>query len=273
MEFRYFSRNGELRPMSEAVIPLSNIEYQYGFGVYESVRVREGVPYFLAQHIERLLNSARVIGLSHQFTAAFVERAAMQLAQDVGAGTYNLKILLVGGTEPQLFILPLNPHFPDKKLYRDGVHCTTYRYERFLPHAKTLNMFRSYLAYTEAKRAGAYDALFVDSGGHILEGTRTNIFFLKGKTLVTPPEARILAGVTRAVVRKVAAQAGFDVVERDMPLESLAEHDAAFLTSTSSGIMPVASVDTFRFGERPAALDELMTAFDTFIERCGGVLE
>ena len=51
MDFKYFSKNGELLPVEDAVIPLSNIEYQYGFGVYETIRVVNGVPYFLKEHL------------------------------------------------------------------------------------------------------------------------------------------------------------------------------------------------------------------------------
>ncbi len=272
VEFTHFSRNGELLPLSDATVSLSNIEYQYGFGVYETVRVKEGIPYFIDEHITRLLESARIISLKHSFTAETVSRAVTQLVADIGGGTYNLKILLIGG-EPQLNIVPLNPHFPDRKLYRDGVHCTTYVYERMFPHAKTLNMFRSYLAYSAARQVGAYDALLIDAGGNILEGTRTNFFAIKGKTLVSAPEEKILLGVTRKIVLKVADEKGYKVEHRDIPLNRLQEYDGAFLTSTSSGIMPIKGVDDVTFGPQPAALKELLTAFDALVDASGGVLK
>ncbi len=272
MEFNHFSRNGELRPMGEATVPLTNIEYQYGFGVYESLRVVNGTPYFVGEHIERLMGSAEAIGLTHSFTSEVVRKAIMQLIEQIGGGTYNLKILLIGGEAPTLFVLPLNPHFPDKKLYR-GVACTTYAYERSFPHAKTLNMLESYLAFKKAKEAGAYDALLVDREGNITEGTRTNFFCIKGKTLVSPPEEKILPGITRKVVLKVAADHGFEVVQKEIRLQDLPQYDGAFLTSTSSGIMPIASVGDLKFGEQPAALKELITAFDVFVAGCGGTLK
>ena len=67
MDFKYFSKNGELLPVEDAVVPLANIEYQYGFGVYETIRVVHGTPYFLKDHLERLQESARLIGLEHSF--------------------------------------------------------------------------------------------------------------------------------------------------------------------------------------------------------------
>jgi branched-chain amino acid aminotransferase len=271
MEFSHFSRNGELRPIEEAVVPLSSLEYQYGFGVYESIRVRSGVPYFLAQHIARLMESARLIGLTHDFTPAAVARAVGELVAHYPTDTYNLKILLIGG-EPQLFILPLAPHFPDKKLYRDGVHTVAVRYERLFPHAKSLNMLGSYLAYTKAKAAGAYDALLLDAGGRLLEGTRTNFFCMKGKALYSAPEDTILLGVTRTIVLKVARELGLETHDATIRPEDLGSYDAAFLTSTSAGIMPIASVDDFHFPPQPDVLHELMRAFDTFVSGSGGVL-
>ena len=273
MEFKHFSHNGNLKPIEEATVPLSSIEYQYGFGVYESIRIVNGLIYFVEEHMERLLESADIIGLTHSFTRESVKRALEELVEEIGGGTYNIKILLIGGTEPNLFIIPLNPHFPDKKLYRDGVHCTVYTYERAFPHAKTLNMLESYLAYKKAKEAGAYDAILIDREGRITEGTRTNFFCIKGKTLYSPPEEKILLGVTRKIVLKVAKESGFEVLEKEIRPEDLAQYDGAFLTSTSSGVMPIASIGEFTFGSQPEAQKELSAAYNGFVQACGGKLE
>ena len=272
MEFKYFSHNGKLKPIERATMPLISLEYQYGFGVYENIRVVNGIVYFVDEHIERLMESARILGLTHPFGPDDVRRALEELVEKTGSGTYNLKILLIGGAEPSLFILPLNPHFPDKKLYRDGIHTVTYNYERAFPHAKTLNMLQSYLAYKKAKEADAYDALLIDRGGYITEGTRTNFFCIKDKTLYSPLEEKILLGVTRKTVLKVAKERGFNVVEKEISPEGLVGYEGGFLTSTSSGIMPIASVEEFRFGAQPQALKELSNAYDEFVKNCGGRL-
>jgi len=273
MEFKYFSKNGEVRPTAEATVPLSSVEYSYGFGVYETIRVVNSVPYFLSDHIERLRGSAEEIKLEHPFTAEFVSRAISELIAENEAETCNLKILLIGGRTAQnatLYILCLNPLFPDKKLYRDGASCITVKYERTLPHAKTLNMLGSYLAYRTAQQAGAYDALLIDSHGCITEGTRTNFFCIKDKTLCSPKECDILLGVTRKAVLNVAAEGGFEIVERDIKMEDLSSYEGAFITSTSTKIMPLHSIDAHTFGPQPHALKELMAAFDAFIGTCGG---
>ena len=61
-------RNGELISAADAVLPVANTELEYGFGVYETIRIENGIAYFTAQHIDRLFYSANHIGLAHQFS-------------------------------------------------------------------------------------------------------------------------------------------------------------------------------------------------------------
>ncbi|QQG37735.1 MAG: aminotransferase class IV [Candidatus Kaiserbacteria bacterium] len=270
MDFKYFSKNGVALPLAEAVVPLSNIEYQYGFGVYENVRVVRGRPLFLDDHVERLEESARIIGLEHPFESTAIHHSVDELIAKNEIDTANLKLLLLGGrseAEASLFILPLNPLFPDKKIYRDGVLLVSHQYERLFPHAKTLNMLGSFLAYRKAKAADAYDALLIDRQGFVTEGTRTNFFALKGKTIYSPPESEILLGVTRKYVLEAAHRSGFALEERKITLADLKEYDAAFITSTSSKILPVRQIDDASVDVSAPALRELMTAFDDFLQK------
>lgn len=269
MPYKYFSRNGIISPITEAVVPLSDTAYSYGFGVYENIRVAKGHIYFLDEHLERLMNSAKVIALTHSFNPDFIANAIQELVKKNGANTCNLKVLLIGGPAAEdatLNILWLNPFFPDRKLYKDGATATTYRYEREFPQAKSLNMLSSYLAYREARQAGAYDALLINRVGNILEGTRTNFFALQDRTLISPPEAEILPGVTRAAVLKVAAQNNLQLLYQDIPLTSLDQYDYCFLTSTSSKIMPLRSIGDHAFGPPPDALHELMQIYNHFLD-------
>ena len=273
MPFKYFSHNGKILPVKQAVVPLSNIAYSYGFGVYETVRVINGTPYFLIDHLERLGESARIIGIDHPFTGAGVEESISQLIAKNKVNTCNVKILLIGGAQKedaQLYILCLNPLFPDKSLYRDGASFITCEYERAFPHAKTLNMLQSYLAYRDAKASGAYDALLLDNNGCIVEGTRTNFFCIMERTIITPPEDKILLGVTRKALLQVAQESDFTVHEQSITWGDICGYDGAFVTSTSSKIVPVRAIDDAQLPEIPQNLRELMQLFDTFLDTCKG---
>jgi branched-subunit amino acid aminotransferase/4-amino-4-deoxychorismate lyase len=276
MEFKHFSLNGKLENIREAVVPLSSIEYAYGFGVYETVRIAGGVFRFLDEHIARLFESARIIELEHGFTAEEVRDSAIELVKKNRIETCNIKILLVGAPTKggaQLYMLCLNPRFPDKKLYCEGASFITYEFERPFPRAKTLSMLQSYLAFRKARERGAYDALLLDSRGSITEGTRANFFTITGGIITSPPEDAILPGITRSAVLALASQNGFDIQERPITWSDIRRADGAFITSTSAKIMPVRSIDDEPLKEIPAALFDLMKLFDDFLGEEGEVLD
>jgi len=267
--YKFFSCNSEIIPVEQAMIPLNNVEYSYGFGVYETIRVSKGKILFVKEHCERLMESARIINLEHRLTSEQVTADIQDLVDKNEVQSCNIKILLIGAPDPsdaKLYILCLNPLFPDRKLYKNGTKTITQHYERPFPHAKTLNMLQSYLAYREAKKAGAYDALAINQRGAITEGTRTNFFAIKDKQIFSPPENDILLGVTRDHVLKIAKQNGFDIVHKQITPNDLGYFDGFFLTSTSSKIIPLTQIDDQTF-EIPAELKQLMLRFDEFLAK------
>jgi branched-chain amino acid aminotransferase len=242
-------------------VPLNSIEYAYGFGVYETIRVSNSMIHFVEAHCQRLLDSASIIELEHPFDKETVQRYVEALVSKNEVVSCNVKIMLIGGAKPDLYIQCLNPLFPDRKLYKTGVKCITESLERPYPHAKTLNMLPSYLAYRRAQQHDAYDALLVNRNGEITEGTRTNFFGLKDRTIISPPAADILLGVARAELLKLVKQLKFKVVERPIPLASLTELDGCFLTSTSSRLMPIRTIDRQAWPEIDSNLHELVESF------------
>jgi branched-chain amino acid aminotransferase len=265
MAYKYFSHNGQVLPEEQAAVRLDNIEYSYGYGVYETVRLSNDKIHFLPEHCERLLNSAKIIDLDHGFSAEFVQNSVRELIEKNAANTCNIKILLIGGAEPNLYILCLNPLFPERKLYKTGVGCITYEYERAFPHAKSLNMLPSYLAYRQAKLAGAYEALLINSQGCITEGTRSNFFVIKDNLIIGAPVDTILPGVTRAKVLEVAERNGFEITEQNIKPADVNQQHGAFITSTSSKIMPVNKIGDHSFGPPPPELKRLIEVFDEYL--------
>ncbi len=264
--YKFFSCNTVITPVSQAVVQLDNVEYSYGFGVYETIRVSKAKILFADEHCRRLMESARIIGLEHDFSVDQIKKSITELVTKNEAETCNIKILLIGARDSssaQLYILCLNPLFPDRKLYKQGAKCITQNYERPFPQAKTLNMLQSYLAYREAKKVGAYDALAINRSGAITEGTRTNFFAIKDKIIISPPEEDILLGVTRDHVLKVAQQNDFEIAHQEIQLIDLNNYDGFFLTSTSTKIMPISQINDKAY-KIPDNLRELVLRFDEF---------
>lgn len=269
MPFPLFSRNGLILPIEEATIPLSNIEYAYGFGVYENIRVVKGRPLFLPDHIERLFASCQAIDLKQTYSADQLSQWIHDLVAKIEADAFNLKLLLIGATDPKdavLSIIPLAPKFPDKKLYSKGASAITVQYDRQFPQAKTLNMLGSYLAFKKAKEAGSEDALLINRDGCLTEGTRTNFLAFRGQTIISPPLKDILLGVTLKHIMTVASDAGLKVIHEPIPLSGLASIDGACITSTSSKIMPLSTIDGVNI-PIPETLKNLMKQFDLFLQQ------
>jgi branched-subunit amino acid aminotransferase/4-amino-4-deoxychorismate lyase len=264
----WYSFNGELRPVAQAQIPADDLAFAYGFGVYETLKVRAGVLHFAPLHEQRLWHSAQILGLEHPWKPGDFERFLRELVAANAVVDANVKALLIGGdsaAEARLFGLCLNPLFPDRKAYNAGAHAITWAGERIYPQAKSLNMLTSYLAYREAKAKGAYDALLVNRDGQATEGTRTNLFVTDGVKIYTPPAAQVLAGVTKLTVHRVIRSLGLELVERVLPAEELTSWQGVFLTSTSTKVMPLSAIDG-----RSVTLSPLVTqirhAYDAFLK-------
>ncbi len=270
MSYKLCSLNGKIIDSKDATISVFNIEYTYGFGVYEHIRVVNGIPYFCAEHLDRLMQSARMIGLEHALNPATVSQWIETLLNRLPSESYNIKILLIGGktaNEAQCYILPLPALFAKKEWYQKGVSMVSVQYERPFPQAKTLSMLPSYLAYRIARTADCYDALSIDGEGNIREGTRTNIVFVKGMVIYKPPQELILAGVTQAVVLECAKKLRVAVKEQPLPYSTLRNYDGAFLTSTSVGVVPVKQIDDYEFPAIPPLVRKLGSAYDEFVRR------
>lgn len=267
---RYFWRDRELRPVSEALVPADDINFAYGFGVYETMKVRAGLLYFAERHVERLLHSARIIELGHEFDAELLLRALTELCEANELTDANIKLLLIGGEDAaaaKLYIMALAPFFPPRKSYRDGVSVITVEAERPYPQAKSLSMLTSTVAFRRARSAGAYDALLQDRHGRLTEGTRTNLFYTDGATLFTPPAEQVLSGVTRATVIEAAEAAGYPVQERPLAAapEELAAYRGFFLTSSSSKVIPIGRIDELVL-EVPPVVHEVARVYDAYLK-------
>lgn len=265
----YFSHNGKLLPISEAKIDLENIYYQYGFGVYETLKVRKGIIYFTEKHVKRLLNSARIIGLKNRLQAVGIVHDVQNLVKANKISDANIKMLLIGGNsiiENKLYIICLNPLFVDQKFYQQGVKIITYTGERVFPQSKTLNMLVSFLAYREAKKNKAYDALLVNQKKLITEGTRTNLFYTDGSVIYTPPAKQVLEGVTRNTLIQVIRKLGVRFLERELEKDELEKYSGYFLTSTSSKVLPVSLIDRKKF-VIPEIVKDLMKEYNNSLDQ------
>ena len=243
-------RNGKIVKESEAVLPVTYREVQYSFSVYEALRVLKGHVVHLDDHLRRLAFSCGAIHLSHPFDDGMIASSIEALIKADSIEDATMRILIVGGNQPLFFITYTDLlSYPDS-YYSDGIDCTLYHGERFLPEAKTSNLLMQYIALEEAKRKGAFEALLVNRKGEILEGTRCNVYGLYGKRIYTAADGAVLSGITRISVLKAAEALGFEIVYTPPTDTNYHMFDALFLSSTPYGIIPLSSVNGHALNRR-----------------------
>jgi branched-chain amino acid aminotransferase len=171
------------------------------------------------------------------------------------------------GLDPALARVPLRVvivmelvPLPDA-MYEHGVGVVTFKTQRVADAtpasgAKLSNYMVAVLAMVEVRRAGAEEALVLDAAGRVVEGTTSNVFFVKDGVLVTPPEeAGILMGITRAKILEIARRENIPVKEKSFFPKELVAADEAFISSSIREIAPVVTVDGVPIGTgRPGAL-------------------
>lgn len=246
---KYALKNLELIEEKDAVIPVTQRELFSSFGVYESIKVIDGKVKHVPDHLTRLFESARILKLEHNFKIDDVAASLDILIGANGDMDVSLKLQLIGGKDPSLFAFTTDlPVYPSE-FYTDGVKVISYTGERIFPHAKSNCLLLNYMAAREAMSAGALDAILVDRSGYALEGSRTNLFAVKGNTLITS-EDDVLYGVTRKHTLAIARELGFIVDFKKIYLSDIKQgyFDEVFLTSTSMGAIPVSTIDDISIG-------------------------
>jgi len=238
-----------------------------GRAAFETLRVYGGRPFRLEEHLDRLQASAQSIGLPPLGRDELAELAALVLPA-AGSGDAVLRLVWTAGPAegPPLGLALLGP-IPGwiEEVRARGAKAVSLLGVRaavpwLLPGVKSTSYAVNMAAEAEAHRRGADEAIFVDAEGIVLEGTVTNVWWRRGRTLFTPAlELGILAGVTRAALLELAPGAGYEVEEGVYPLAALREADEAFTSSSVRELMPVVELDGRPLGRGPAA-DELQAA-------------
>ena len=253
---------------TEPVIRADDEALGRGRAVFETLRVYGGVPFRLAQHLDRLVRSAALVGIQEPDVAELDRLATMALSA-AGAQDAVLRLYWTPGPadgDPVAVALVTDlPSWVEPARAGGQRLLSLLSPRRSAPWLLAGTKSTSYAAHVaaelEAKRRGFDDALFVDADGVVLEGPVTNIWWRVGRTLYTPGlELGILAGETRAALMELAAERRYGVVEGAFPLDAvLRDADEAFTSSSVREVMPVVAVDERRFERGPAA-DELQAA-------------
>lgn len=221
-----------------------------GDGLFETIAVFSGRPALLGQHWRRLETAAAEIRLPID-RAMFVQEIEALLG-GIGRTDAVIRYTVTRGGGARGLALPAEPRpnviasaslYPADALYAP-IRLSTASVRRnptsFASRAKTLSYLDSVLAYDEAKRAGADDALMLNTDGRVASTSMANLFALVGDELVTPP---VSEGVLPGIARGVVLSEDFGAIERPLSVEELASASAVFATNSVRLVMPVTEID------------------------------
>lgn len=255
--------DGELCAPDEAKVSVYDRGFLYGDSVFETIRTYAGRPFALDEHVRRLERSSELVGIQLPVAPAVLASEIERAIAAAGNAESYVRVMITRGTGPLgldpaqvmrpfrvIFIEPLTP-LPST-MYRDGVSVITYRTERASDAAhgaKVGNYLGGMMALRVARQTGAHEALILDAAGRVTEGTTSNLFIVRGQTIVTPPDdAGILLGITRAKIIELAPQIGLSVKYSSLVAADLLGADEVFLSSSIREILPVVRVDGIEVG-------------------------
>lgn len=262
---KYIWMDDKLVKWEEAKVHVLTHTLHYGFGVFEGIRFYKqengGSAIFrLREHIERLLNSAKIIGLPTDLTEEHIINAIIETIKANGLEEGYIRPIIFLGDGAMGLNFTDNPvrfsvavwewgaYLGDEGL-KNGIKAKISSFVRHHVNASMTkakvcgNYVNSILAKKEAVKNGYDEAIILDTDGYVSEASGENIFIVKNGVIKTPPLTSILPGITRDSVMEISRDCGIPVVEQRFTRDELYIADEVFLTGTAAEITPVRSVD------------------------------
>src|SRR5581483_9204147 len=251
---QYIWIDNELKNAAEGVVPFVNAGLHYGFSVFEGIRcysTEQGPAVFrLEEHVDRLLDSARVVGFRDlPFTRdGLIDAIHKTIAANQFSSCYIRPLIYLDGAmnmvvdsgKPRLLIAVWEwSGFLGADARERGIRANISSFTRLHPNimmtkAKVSgNYVGSILAKTESQRAGFDEAIMLDPQGYVAECTGENIFVVRKDIIYTVPRAAILEGITRDALITIAGDLGYAVIEEPISRDQLYIADEVFVCGTA----------------------------------------
>src|SRR3954464_4902366 len=268
-------RNGEFIQWDDARVHVMSHVLHYGSSVFEGIRcynTKRGPAIFrLKEHMQRLLNSAKIYRMDTDFTVAQLSQAAAELVARSGLEQCYIRPIMFRALDEERPAFGVNP-FPnpmacyigawdwgkylgDEAIER-GVDVCVSTWNRLTPNSMPAmaksgaNYMNSQLIKMEALLNGFAEGIALDDRGYVSEGSGENIFLVHDGKVVTPPLASsILPGITRDSVIELCRGLEIPLVESGIQRAALYVADELFFTGTAAEITPIKSVDRIPVGE------------------------
>ncbi|MFE0441233.1 aminotransferase class IV [Aerococcus sp. NPDC058936] len=236
-----------------------------GKNVYEVIRVREGIPLFLEDHLRRFRAFAGFVGLPLTDSDDILINRLYQLVDKNGAFDQNIK--LIWNKDMGLLAFFTKSPYPPARYYQTGIKTTLLDLEREDPNIKIQREAYQKTVLAEREKTGSYEVLLVDQEGNVTEGSRSNLFIVKGEKLYTSPAKNVLLGIVRSKVVAICQQQQIDIIEQNIPVTELNTIDGAFISGTGNDVLPIASIDSFKLASvKSPVISSIMHEYDRLVK-------
>lgn len=253
-----FILNGELLPSDH----FDNSLVYEGDSIYEVIRMIKGNPVFFHDHMERLESSIRIQQKETLAKISDLRKDIINLVKTEKRKDTNLKIVFNYNQDSNNYLIYfIEPIYPSEEQYKKGVKGVIFYAERKDPESKVINHKLRSSIYHKLILEGGYEALLVNEENQITEGSRSNIFFLKGDTLTTAPDDKILNGITRKYILDICHDHKIKVKFMCVPADSMQDYDAAFMTGTSTMVLQFYCIGDIYFNVRIALIENLRSLY------------
>lgn len=246
--------NGDYLPADEAKISVLDRGFIFGDGVYEVIPVYGGRLFRGPHHLQRLDNGLKAIRIDNPLSTEGWIEILEELIRQNGGGDQSLYLQVTRGIAPRDHRFPdpstptifamSNPLTEVDLTTQKGITAVTLEDNRWLRcNIKSISLLPNVLLKQQAYDAEGGEALLVRDG-FVTEGAASNVFIIKGDTLITPPQSHhLLPGITRDLVIEICKREHISYELRPILKEELAEADEVWVTSSTKEIIPVISVD------------------------------
>ncbi len=230
---------------------------------YDVMRIIGGKPLFLDAHIDRVNRSLAKMGYDK---VVDLPNVLFDLIKVNGDETVSCNVKILAGGDYRLAMGFVESVYPNQSDYQDGVRLTAARIERSNPEVKVWHDdYKERIKELVAEKQ-VFEVLLINGEDLVTEGSKSNIFFIKDKTVLTP-ETNVLPGITRRYAELAIENAGFELSKSRISQADLENMDAAFLTGTSLHILPICCIDLFKYDSKNQVLRACMQAFSQVVNK------
>jgi branched-chain amino acid aminotransferase len=257
--------NGELKPRAEATVSVFDSGFVLGDGIWEGLRIHDGHPAFLEQHLDRLWEGAAALMIDLGVSRDELTRAVYETLEANGmTDGVHVRLMCTRGVKstpyqdprvtvgPATIVIIAEHKLPTPDTVEQGLALFTTHVRRATPDTldpklNAHSKLNDILACIQAYQAGADEALMLDPHGFVATCNSTHFFIVKG----TPDEPEVwtsdgrfcLGGITRGNVLAMCRAQGITALEKTFSLTDVYSAQEAFVTGTFAGVAPVVSID------------------------------